>query len=115
MEQYNVLVVDDDKEITEAIEIYLSNEKYNVFKARDLSSLLERRVVRFLSALDIEVKLGVLIVIFCNIVDVIISLDYFLDKIVFICYGIIPMYLLLLDVVRMTYIIQWKVQGFILK
>ncbi|MEG2458046.1 MAG: response regulator transcription factor [Bacilli bacterium] len=31
----NILVVDDDKEITEAIEIYLLNEGYNVFKAFD--------------------------------------------------------------------------------
>lgn len=31
----NILVVDDDKEITEAIEIYLLNEGYSVFKAFD--------------------------------------------------------------------------------
>ena len=31
----NILVVDDDREITEAIEIYLLNEGYNVFKAFD--------------------------------------------------------------------------------
>ena len=30
---YNVLVVDDDKEIVSAIEIYLKEEKYNVLKA----------------------------------------------------------------------------------
>lgn len=35
MSKYNILVVDDDKEITEAIEIYLLNEGYNVFKAYD--------------------------------------------------------------------------------
>ena len=35
MEKNNVLVVDDDKEITEAIEIYLLNEGYNVFTACD--------------------------------------------------------------------------------
>lgn len=35
MNKYNVLVVDDDKEITEAIEIYLLNEGYNVFTAYD--------------------------------------------------------------------------------
>ena len=35
MNKYNVLVVDDDKEITEAIEIYLLNEGYNVFTACD--------------------------------------------------------------------------------
>ena len=32
---YNILVVDDEKEITDAIEIYLSNQNYNVFKAYD--------------------------------------------------------------------------------
>ena len=32
---YNVLVVDDDKEIVSAIEIYLRKENYNVFKAYD--------------------------------------------------------------------------------
>lgn len=30
---YNILVVDDDKEIVGAIEIYLKNEGYNIFKA----------------------------------------------------------------------------------
>lgn len=35
MNKYNVLVVDDDKEITEAIEIYLLNEGYNVFTTCD--------------------------------------------------------------------------------
>ena len=32
---YNILVCDDDKEIVEAIEIYLSQEGYNVLKAYD--------------------------------------------------------------------------------
>ncbi len=32
---YNILVVDDDKEIVNAIEIYLSKEGYNVLKAYD--------------------------------------------------------------------------------
>ena len=31
----NILVVDDDREIAQAIEIYLKNEGYNVFKAYD--------------------------------------------------------------------------------
>ena len=31
----NILVVDDDREIAQAIEIYLRNEGYNVFKAYD--------------------------------------------------------------------------------
>jgi DNA-binding response OmpR family regulator len=32
---YNVLVVDDDDEIRDAIEIYLRNEGMNIFKAKD--------------------------------------------------------------------------------
>lgn len=32
MEKYNILVVEDEKEIREAIEIYLKNQGYNVFK-----------------------------------------------------------------------------------
>lgn len=32
---YNILVVDDDKEIVKAIEIYLKNENYNILKAYD--------------------------------------------------------------------------------
>ena len=32
---YNILVVDDDKEIVESIEIYLRNEGYKVFIAYD--------------------------------------------------------------------------------
>ncbi|WP_411169057.1 response regulator transcription factor [Clostridium sp. MB05] len=35
MSKLSILVVDDDKEITEAIEIYLINEGYNVFIAYD--------------------------------------------------------------------------------
>ena len=30
---YNILVVDDDKEIVESIEIYLKNEGFIIFKA----------------------------------------------------------------------------------
>ena len=32
---YNILVVDDDKEIVKAIEIYIGKENYNIFKAYD--------------------------------------------------------------------------------
>ena len=32
---YNILVVDDDREIVKAIEIYLKREGYNVEKAYD--------------------------------------------------------------------------------
>ena len=35
MSDINILVCDDDKEIAGAIEIYLRNEGYNVFKAFD--------------------------------------------------------------------------------
>ncbi|WP_055071379.1 response regulator transcription factor [Clostridium massiliamazoniense] len=35
MEQYTILVVDDEVEITNAIEIYLSSEGYNILKAYD--------------------------------------------------------------------------------
>ena len=38
---YNILVVDDDKEIAAAIEIYLKNQNYNVFKAYDGLEALE--------------------------------------------------------------------------
>lgn len=35
MSKYNVLVVDDEVEITDAIEIYLKNEDIRVLKAYD--------------------------------------------------------------------------------
>ena len=41
MKKYNVLVVDDDKEIVDAIEIYLKNEGINVIKAYDGLEALE--------------------------------------------------------------------------
>ena len=31
--QYNILIVEDEKEIADAIEIYLKTQNYNVFKA----------------------------------------------------------------------------------
>lgn len=34
-QKINIMVCDDDKEIAGAIEIYLRNEGYNVFKAFD--------------------------------------------------------------------------------
>ncbi|EMR06176.1 Alkaline phosphatase synthesis transcriptional regulatory protein sphR [Bhargavaea cecembensis DSE10] len=40
MERFNVLVVDDDKEIRDGIEIYLKNEGYVVLKASDGSEAL---------------------------------------------------------------------------
>ena len=45
---YNILVVDDDKEIVESIEIYLKNEGFNIYKAYDgmqaLDILLENEI-----------------------------------------------------------------------
>ncbi|MHC1681933.1 MAG: response regulator transcription factor [Clostridiaceae bacterium] len=41
MNSKNVLVVDDDKEIRDAIEIYLSSEGYNIFQAEDGIEALE--------------------------------------------------------------------------
>ncbi len=38
---YNILVVDDEKEITDAIEIYLTNQNYTVLKAYDGEEALE--------------------------------------------------------------------------
>ncbi len=38
---YNILVVDDDKEIVNAIEIYLSKEGYNILKAYDGKQAIE--------------------------------------------------------------------------
>ena len=41
-EMYNILVVDDDKEIVGAIEIYLKNEGYNVIKAYNGEEALKK-------------------------------------------------------------------------
>jgi len=45
---YNILVVDDDKEIVESIQIYLKNEGFNIYKAYDgmqaLDILLENEI-----------------------------------------------------------------------
>jgi len=41
MNIYNILVVDDEKEIADAIEVYLKNQNYNVFKAYDGLAALE--------------------------------------------------------------------------
>ena len=38
---YNILVVDDDKEIVESIEIYLENEGFNIYKAYNGQEALE--------------------------------------------------------------------------
>lgn len=39
---YNILVVDDDKEIVKAIEIYLGKENYKIYKAYDGEEALEQ-------------------------------------------------------------------------
>ena len=39
---YNILVVDDDKEIVKAIEIYLGKENYKIIKAYDGEQALEK-------------------------------------------------------------------------
>ena len=38
---YNILVCDDEKEIVDAVEIYLMQEGYRVFKAYDGNQALE--------------------------------------------------------------------------
>ena len=42
---YNILVVDDDREIVKAIEIYLSKEGYNILKAYDGEEALKKAVM----------------------------------------------------------------------
>lgn len=42
MSEYNVLVVDDEEEIRDAIEIYLRNEGISVIKARDGVEAIEK-------------------------------------------------------------------------
>ena len=39
---YNILVVDDEKEIVKAIEIYLGKENYRILKAYDGNQALEQ-------------------------------------------------------------------------
>ena len=39
---YNILVVDDDKEIVKAIEIYLNKEGYNIIKAYNGEEALKK-------------------------------------------------------------------------
>ena len=55
LQKYNILVCDDDKEIAGAIEIYLRNEGYLVFKAYDGVAALEiaRREKLHLIIMDI--------------------------------------------------------------
>ena len=51
IEMYNILVCDDDKEIVEAIDIYLSQEGYHILKAYDgveALNILEKEKVNLL-------------------------------------------------------------------
>lgn len=54
---YNILVCDDDKEIVEAIEIYLSKEGYNVIKAYDGIEALEAIKTNDIQLLLIDVMM----------------------------------------------------------
>lgn len=38
---YNILVLDDEKEIADLIELYLKSENYNVYKSFDSESALK--------------------------------------------------------------------------
>ena len=46
---YNILVCDDDKEIVEAIDIYLSKEGYNVIKAYDGLAVMGKVAIAFIT------------------------------------------------------------------
>lgn len=51
MKGYNILVVDDDTTITDAIEVYLNSEGYNIFKANDgieALKILEKKEVHLI-------------------------------------------------------------------
>ena len=51
MKGYNILVVDDDTAITDAIEVYLNSEGYNIFKANDgieALKILEKKEVHLI-------------------------------------------------------------------
>ena len=43
MEQYNILIVEDDKEIRDGIEIFLKSQNYNVYKAAVWMANLKKR------------------------------------------------------------------------
>ena len=56
---YNILVCDDDKDIVEAIDIYLSKEGYNIIKAYDgMEADVYKRQVKAcpFGAIKMEVK-----------------------------------------------------------
>ena len=45
---YNILAVDDDKEIVKAIEIYLGKENYRVYKAYDGEEALKQKTIKYI-------------------------------------------------------------------
>ena len=56
---YNILVCDDDKEIVNAIEIYLSKEGYNILKAyngKEALKIIENNEIHLI-ILDIMMQL----------------------------------------------------------
>ena len=53
---YNILVCDDDKEIVEAIDIYLSQEGYHILKAYD-----GEQAVKLLESSEEEIHLLLLL------------------------------------------------------
>ena len=56
---YSILVVDDEKEIRDAIEIYLRGENYKVYKAGDgIEALDDATVVELVSDEKIKVVDG---------------------------------------------------------
>ena len=54
---YNILVCDDDKEIVEAIDIYLSKEGYNIIKAYDGVEAIEKLETEEIHLLLIDVMM----------------------------------------------------------
>lgn len=56
-EMYNILVCDDDKEIVEAIEIYLSQEGYRILKAYDGEEVLKVLKTEKIDLLIIDVMM----------------------------------------------------------
>ena len=55
---YNILVCDDDKEIVEAIEIYLSQEGYHILKAYDGQQALKILESEEIHLLILDVMMG---------------------------------------------------------
>ena len=57
IDMYNILVCDDDKEIVEAIDIYLSKEGYNIIKAYDGVEAIEKLETEEIHLLLIDVMM----------------------------------------------------------